>query len=237
MAPYYDDQQSNKYSVTYLRFSTFTLFCPIKSNPPPIIIWTTPFGILTSHSSSNVDLLLSANDKPIYKKLITLAGPFSARTRHIVHAVSPNHLSVTQARGSLEHRISCTGINMLGSYKYEFDFIVETKAEKHAVRLMLCTIGFGLSVSLIGVLMCIILKRTYYYPVDHMKTPPLYPTMTPNSASRTPPNFELNQWFSSAAANITGTLEQVRDKLRQSVQQAGGTIRQAAESYIIQIIL
>ena len=73
--------------------------------------------------------------------------------------------------------------------------------------------------------------------------------MTPNSAARTPPNFELNQWLSVAAANISGTLEQVRDKLRlgvqhvsehmgqtvqelftYSVQHAGGTIRQAAET-------
>ncbi|CAF4598715.1 unnamed protein product [Rotaria sp. Silwood1] len=230
IAPYYDPQQSDTHPASYLRFSTFTLICPINGQPPPIIIWSTPFGNLTSINISNIDLLPYNNGKPIYVTLTSLAGPLTARTRHKLHAFNTNHLSITQARASLQHHFSCSGINMLGIYTYKFNFNIDTYAKKHALWLMMYTMIFGFVMSLIGIILCIILKRTYYYSNDHMKTPPLYPTMTPNSAARTPPNFELNQWLSSAAANITGTLEQVRDKLRSGVQQVSGTIRQAAES-------
>ncbi|CAF2405325.1 unnamed protein product [Rotaria sp. Silwood2] len=229
-APYYDPQQVDTHPASYLRFSTFTLICPINGQPPPIIIWSTPFGNLTSINLSNIDLLPFNNDKPTYVTITSLAGPFTARTRHKLHAFNTNRLSITQARASLQHNFSCSGINMLGIYTYKFNFNIETYAKKHALWLMMYTMIFALVMSLIGIILCIILKRTYYYSSDHMKTPPLYPTMTPNSAARTPPNFEINQWLSSAAANITGTLEQVRDILRSSVQQVSGTIRQAAES-------
>ncbi|CAF1676113.1 unnamed protein product [Rotaria magnacalcarata] len=230
MAPYYDSQKLDSHPACYLRFSKFTLTCPIDAQPPPMIIWSTPFGNLTSINSSSIDLILFNNDQPFYRKLKTFAGPFSARTRHILYAFNTNQLSVTQARASLQHHLSCSGINMLGVYTHTFDFDIDTYAEKHALWIIIFTMSFGLFMSLIGGLICIILKRTYYYRGDHLKTPPVYPTMTPNSAARTPPNFEVNQWLSSAAANITETLEQVRDKLRLGVQQAGGTIRQAAET-------
>ncbi|CAF3381352.1 unnamed protein product [Rotaria socialis] len=230
MAPYYDPQKVDSHPASYLRFSKFTLTCPIGAQPPPMIIWSTPFGNLTSINSSSIDLILFNNDQPFYRKLKTFAGPFSARTRHIFYAFNTNQLSVTQARASLQHYLSCSGINMLGVYTHTFDFDIDTYAEKHALWIIAFTMSFGLFMSLIGGLICIILKRTYYYRSDHLKTPPVYPTMAPNSAERTPPNFELNQWLSSAAANITETLEQVRDKLRLGVQQAGGTIRQAAET-------
>ncbi|CAF0958214.1 unnamed protein product [Rotaria sordida] len=229
-APYYDPQQLDTYPASYLRLSTFTLICPINGQPPPIIIWSTPFGNLTSINSSNIDLLSFNNDKPIYITLISLAGPLTARTRHKLHAFNTNHLSITQARTSLQHHFSCSGINMLGIYTYKFNFNVNTYAKKHALWLMMFTMIFGFVMSLIGIILCIILKYTYYYSNDHIKTPPLYPTMTSNSAALTPPNFEFNQWLSLTAANITGTLEQVRDKLRSGVQQVSGTIRQAAES-------
>ena len=140
---------------------------------------------------------------------------------------------------------------MLGDYTYEFDFDIETNVVHRARWQIVYTTAFGLFMALIAGALCVTLKRTHYHG-DHLKTPPIYPTITPNSASRTPPNLELNQWLSLAAANISGTLEQVRDKLRLGVQQvsehmgqtmgratelftygvqhAGGTIRQAAET-------
>jgi len=248
VAPYYESQPYDVHSSSYLRFSTFTLICPINAQPPPIIIWSTPFGNLTSINSSDIDLVSSNNDEPMYITLIALAGPFTARTQHVLHAFDTNHLSVTQARATLQNRLSCTGINMLGTYTYKFDFHIDTFVEKHALWYIIYTMGFGIFMSLVAGALCVTLKRTKYYSGDHMITPPIYPTMTPNSAARTPPNFELNQWLSLAAANISGTLEQVRDKLRigvqhvsehmgraselftHGVQHAGGTIRQAAET-------
>lgn len=229
MAPSYNPQQHNMNRMSYLRFSKITLICPINGYPPPIIIWSTPFGILTSMKPSNIDLLSAYNQTIIYNKLTSSAGPPLARTRHVLQAFKTDHLSVTNARSGLQDHLYCSGINMLGMYTHKFNFDVETYAKKHVLRYLMYTLIAGFSMSFIGIILCVILKLTYFYPIDHMKTPPVYPTMTPNSASRTPPNFELNQWLSSAAANITGTLEQVRDKLRLSVLQVGGTIRQAAE--------
>jgi hypothetical protein len=252
MAPYYSPRRYNTQIPSYFRFSTFILICPISAQPPPIIIWSTPFGNLTSINSTNMDLLSSDdNDEPIYVTLTALAGPLTARTQHTLHAFNGSHLSVTQARAALQHRISCSGINMLGIYTYQFDFDIESYVQNHALWQIIYTMGFGFFMSLVAGALCVTLKRTYYNH-DHLKTPPIYPTMTPNSAARTPPNFELNQWLSLAAANISGTLEQVRDKLRLGVQQvsehmgqtmgraselftysvqhAGGTIRQAAET-------
>jgi hypothetical protein len=175
----------------------------------------------------------------------------TARTEHTLHAFNETHLSVTHARAALQHRISCSGVNMLGVYTYEFNFDIETYVQNRAIWEIIYTMSFGIFLALVGGASCVTLKRTYYN-VNHLETPPIYPTMTPNSAARTPPNFELNQWLSLAAANISGTLEQVRDKLRLGVQQvsehmgqtmgraselfnygvhhAGGTIRQAAET-------
>jgi hypothetical protein len=237
---------------SYLRFSTFTLICPISGQPPPIIVWSTPFGNLTPINSTTVDLLSSnTNDEPIYVTLTALAGPFTARTQHTLHAFQTNQLSITKARAALQHRISCSGISMLGIYTYEFDFDVETYVLHRALWQIIYTMAFGFFMALVAGALCVTLKRTYNQG-DHLKTPPIYPTMAPNSAARTPPNFELNQWLSLAAANISETLEQVRDKLRLGVQQvsehmgqtmgratelftygvqhAGGTIRQAAET-------
>ena len=252
MAPYYDQQPHDIRSTVYLRFSTFTLVCPINAQPPPMIIWSTPFGNLTSINTTVLDLLpLNTNTEPIYVTLSALAGPFTARTQHTLHAFDGSRLSVTQARAALQHRISCSGVNMLGTYTYEFHFDIDTHVLHRALWQLIYTSGFGFFMALVAGALCITLKRTYYRR-DHLKTPPIYPTMTPNSAARTPPNFELNQWLSEAAANISGTLEQVRDKLRMGVQQvsehmgqtmdratelfnygvqhAGGTIRQAAET-------
>ena len=182
--------------------------------------------------------------------MTALSGPLSARTKHRLHAFDKNHLSITRARASLQHSLSCSGRNMLGAYTHHFDFDIQTFVQKRALWHILYTAGFGFLMSLVAGALCMIVKRTSYYPSDHMKTPPIYPTLTTNSAARTPPNFELNQWLSTAAANISDTLEQVRDKLRlgvqhvsehmgraselltQSVQQAGGTIRQAAETLV-----
>ncbi|UJR21221.1 hypothetical protein I4U23_024317 [Adineta vaga] len=236
MAPYFSPQLDNSPSLPYLRFSTFTLTCPIYSEPPPIIIWSTPFE----------------KDEPIYVVVIALAGPFTARTRHRLHAFDTNQLLVTQARAGLRHRISCSGINMLGVYKHEFDFHIDSYGHKYPLWNIIYTMGFGFFMALVAGALCVSIKRTSYYSDDHLRTPPVYPTMTANSAARTPPNFELNQWLSVAAANISGTLEQVRDRLRSGVQHvsehmgqtmgraselftygvqhAGGTIRQAAES-------
>jgi hypothetical protein len=248
MAPYYNPRLSDVRPSSYLRFSTFILICPISADPSPVIIWSTPFGNLTSINTSNIDLLSFNNDEPLYVTIIALAGPITARTRHTLRAYNFNHLSITRARAALQHRLSCSGINMLGVYTHEFDFDVDSHVAKRALWQLLFTLIFGFCMALIGGILCLILKRTYYYKRDHMTTPPIYPTMTPNSAARTPPNFELNQWLSLAAANISGTLEQVRDKLRMGVQQvsehmgrasglftsgvqhAGGTIRLAAET-------
>lgn len=190
------------------------------------------------------------NDHPLYSTLTALSGPLLARTKHRLHAFDKNHLSITRARASLQHRLSCSGINMLGVHTHQFDFDIKTFVQKRALWHILYTAGFGFFMSLVAGALCAIVQRTSYYSGDHMKTPPIYPTLTPNSASRTPPNFEINQWLSMAAANISDTLEQVRDKLRvgvqhvsehmgraselltQSVQQAGGSIRQAAESLV-----
>ncbi|CAF1089496.1 unnamed protein product [Adineta ricciae] len=252
LAPYYDPQLMGTPLQSYYRFSTFTLICPINAQPPPIIIWSTPFGNLTSMNSSYVDLLSFNNDDdPIYVTLQALAGPLTARTEHTLHAFSGRQLSVTKARAALQNRIFCSGINMLGVYTYEFNFTIESHVQNRALWQLMYTASFGLFMSLVAGALCVTLKRTYYNG-DHLKTPPIYPTMAPNSAARTPPNFELNQWLSLAAANISGTLEQVRDKLRLGVQQvsehmgqtmgratelfnygvqhAGGTIRQAAET-------
>jgi len=248
MAPYYEPRPYDTLSLPYLRFSTFTLTCPINARPPPIIIWSTPFGSLTSINSSNIDLLSTANDEQIYVTLTALAGPLTARTRHMLHAFDKNHLSITQARAGFQHRLSCSGINMLGIYTHEFNFDIDNSGQKRSLWNIIYTMAFGFFMSLVGGALCVTLKRTSYYPTDHAHTPPIYPTMAPNSAARTPPNFELNQWLSLAAANISGTLEQVRDKLRlgvqqvsehmgraselltHSVQHAGGTIRHAAET-------
>jgi hypothetical protein len=248
MAPYFESRPYDVNSLSYLRYSTFTLTCPINAYPPPIIIWSTPFGNLTSINSSDIDLLYSDSDEPIYITITALAGPFTARTKHLLHAFNTTHLSVTQARAALQHRLSCSGINMLGVYTHRFDFNIDIFVEKHALWYLIYTAGFGFFMSLVAGALCLTLKRTSYYPGDDTKTPPIYPTLTPNSAARTPPNFELNQWLSLAAANISGTLEQVRDKLRvgvqhvsehmgraselftHGVQHAGGTIRQAAET-------
>ena len=252
MAPYYDPRPSDTPLSSYSRFSTFTLICPISAQPPPVIIWSTPFGNLTSINSSNVDLLLSSdNDDPIYVTLTALAGPLTARTKHTLHAFNGSRLSVTRARAALQHRISCFGVNMLGTYTHEFNFDIESDVQHRALWQIIYTMSFGFFMALVAGALCVTLKRTYYNG-DHLKTPPIYPTMAPNSAARTPPNFELNQWLSVAAANISGTLEQVRDKLRLGVQQvsehmgqtmdratelfnygvqhAGGSIRQAAET-------
>ncbi|CAF3700496.1 unnamed protein product [Adineta steineri] len=252
MAPYYNSRLSDASLPSYFRFSTFILICPISAQPPPVIIWSTPFGNLTSINSTSIDLLSSNNnDEPIYVTLTALAGPFTARTQHTLHAFSGNRLSVTKARAALQHRISCSGINMLGIYTYEFNFNIEIYVQNRALWQIIYTMSFGFFMALVAGALCVTLKRTYH-SVDHLKTPPVYPTMAPNSAARTPPNFELNQWLSLAAANISGTLEQVRDRLRTSVQQvsehmgqtkaratelfnygvqhAGGTIRQAAET-------
>lgn len=231
-----------------MRFSTFTLVCPITAYPPPIIIWSTPFGYLTSINFSDIDLVFTDNDDPLYTTLTALSGPLLARTKHRLRAFNKSQLSITRARASLQHRLSCTGINMLGVYTHQFDFDIDTFVKKRALWNILYTASFGFFMSLVAGALCVIVKRTSYYPSDHLKTPPIYPTMTPNSAARTPPNFELNQWLTTAAANISETLEQVRDKLRvgvqqvsehmgraselltHGVQQAGGTIRQAAET-------
>ena len=252
MAPYYDPKLDATAPPPFLRFSTFTLICPISSQPSPLIIWSTPFGRLTATNSSSLDLLATNIDERLYITLTVVIGPLTTRTRHTLHAFNANQLSVTRARAALDHHFSCTGINMLGNYTHNFDFIVDTNVRPRALWQMLYTLAFGFFLSLVGGALCITLKRTNYYPVDQLKTPPIYPTMTPNSASRTPPNFEVNQWLSLAAANISGTLEQVRDKLRlgvlqvseqmgqkmgraselftYGVQHAGGTIRQAAET-------
>ncbi|CAF0809478.1 unnamed protein product [Rotaria sordida] len=252
MAPYYHPPAYDPLIPSYFRFSTLILICPISAQPPPVIIWSTPFGNLTSINSTNIDLLPSNNnDEPIYVTLIALAGPLTARTLHTLHAFNESRLSVTQARAALQHRISCSGINMLGTYSYEFNFDIVTSVQSHALWHIIYTMSFGFFMALVAGALCVTLKRTYYN-CDNITTPPIYPTMTPNSAARTPPNFELNQWLSLAAANISGTLEQVRDKLRLGVQQvsehmgqtmgratelftygvqhAGGTIRQAAET-------
>ncbi|CAF0873135.1 unnamed protein product [Adineta ricciae] len=252
LAPYFSSQLVSTHSLPYLRFSTFTLTCPIDAQPPPIIIWSTPFGNLSSANSSHIDLLSSPNDEPIYIVLIALAGPFTARTRHTIHASDTNQLTITEARAGLRHYISCSGINMLGTYTYEFDFDIDPYGQKHALWNIIYTMGFGFFMALVAGALCVTIKRTSYYSNDLLRTPPVYPTMTVNSAARTPPNFELNQWLSVAAANISGTLEQVRDRLRSgvqhvsehmgqtmgraselftySVQHAGGTIRHAAET-------
>jgi hypothetical protein len=248
MAPYLDSRPYDVSTTSYLRFSKFTLICPINGKPRPIIIWSTPFGNLTSIDSSEIDLLSSNNDQPIYLLLKALAGPLTARTKHELHAFNQTHLSITQARAGLQDYLSCSGTNMLGTYTHKFHIHIDTFVQKRAVWNIIYTLAFGIFMSLIGGALCVTLKRTNYHSIDHMKTPPIYPTMTPNSASRTPPNFELNQWLSVAAANISETLEQVRDKLRlgvqhvsehmgraseiftHSVQHAGGTIRQAAET-------
>ncbi len=250
MAPYHESRPHDVHSSSYLRFSTFTLICPINAYPPPIIIWSTPFGNLTSSNSSDIDLLSSNNDELIYITLIALAGPLTARTQHRLHAFNTTHLSVTRARTALQNRLSCSGINMLGVYTHKFDFDIDTFVEKHALWYVIYTAGFGFFMSLVAGALCVIVKvkRVSCDSSDRMETPPIYPTLTTNSAARTPPNFELNQWLSLAAANISGTLEQVRDKLRvgvqhvsehmgraselftHGVQQAGGTIRQAAET-------
>lgn len=203
-------------------------------------------------NSTSIDLLSSNdNDEPIYVIITAWAGPLTARTLHTLHAFNGSRLSITHARAALQHRISCTGINMLGVYTYEFNFDIETYVQSRALWHIIYTTAFGFFMALVAGALCVTLKRTYYNG-DHLKTPPIYPTMAPNSAARTPPNFELNQWLSLAAANISGTLEQVRDKLRLGVQQvsehmgqtmgratelfnygvqhAGGTIRQAAET-------
>ncbi|CAF2124029.1 unnamed protein product [Rotaria magnacalcarata] len=252
MAPYYQAPIHDRPLPAYFRFSTIILICPISAQPPPVIIWLTPFGNLTSINSTSIDLLSSnGNDEPIYVTITALAGPFTARTQHTLHAFNGSRLSVTQTRAALQNRISCSGINMLGSYTYEFDFDIETYVQRRALWHIIYTTAFGFFMALVAGALCVTLKRTYYHD-DNLKTPPIYPTMTPNSAARTPPNFELNQWLSLAAANISGTLEQVRDKLRLGVQQvsehmgqtmgratelftygvqhAGGTIRQAAET-------
>ena len=218
MAPYYESRSYDTHPSSYLRFSTFTLICPINAQPPPIIIWSTPFGNLTSISLSDIDLLSSTNNQSIYTKLKVVAGPLTTRTRHVLYALNKTYLTITQARAGLQHNISCTGINMLGTYTHKFDFYIDTFAKKHAIWYIIYTFAFGFFMSLLGGALCLTLKHTNYSPVDHIKTPPIYPTLTPNSAARTPPNFELNQWLSSAAANISGTLEQVRDKLRLGVQ-------------------
>ncbi len=248
MAPYHDSQSDDMYLSSYLRFSTFTLICPIKGYPPPIIIWLTPFGNLTSINSSDIDLLSLNNDEPFYITVTALAGPFSARTKHQLHAFNSTYLSVTRARAALRNRLSCSGVNMLGVYTYKFDFDVDLFVQKRSLWYIIYTAGFGFFMSLVAGALCVTVKRTSDHSTDHMKTPPIYPTFTTNSAALTPPNFELNQWLSSAAANISGTLEQVRDKLRvgvqhvsehmgraselftHGVQHAGGTIRQAAET-------
>lgn len=232
--------------------STFTLVCPINGQPAPIIIWSTPFGNLTSINATSIDLLTTDDyNEPIYVTLTALAGPFTARTEHTLHAFNDTRLSVTHARAALQHRISCSGINMLGVYTHEFNFDIQTYVMNRAIWQLIYTASFGFFLALVAGALCVTLKRTYYNG-DNLKTPPIYPTMAPNSAARTPPNFELNQWLSLAAANISGTLEQVRDKLRLGVQQvsehmgqtmgratelfnygvqhAGGTIRQAAET-------
>ncbi|CAF0817792.1 unnamed protein product [Rotaria sp. Silwood1] len=252
MAPYYHPSAYDPLMPIYFRFSTFILICPISSQPPPIIIWSTPFGNLTSINSTSIDLLSSNNnDEPLYVTLTVLAGPLTARTEHTLHAFNGSHLSVTHARAALQHRISCSGINMLGTYTFEFNFDIQTYMQSRALWQIIYTMGFGFFMALVAGALCVTLKRTHYNG-ENLKTPPIYPTMAPNSAARTPPNFELNQWLSLAAANISGTLEQVRDKLRLGVQQvsehmgqtmgratelfsygvqhAGGTIRQAAET-------
>ena len=233
MAPHFAPRENYADPSTYLRFSTFTLACPINAQPPPLIIWSTPFGKFISINSSNIDLISSTIDEPIYISLTSVAGPLTMRTRHTLHAFNTTHLSVTQARGALQHQFSCSGINMLGMYTHQLNFYIDTNAKRRALWQIMYTIVFGFLMSLSGGLLCIILNRTYYYSSDHMKTPPLYPTMAPNSASRTPPNLEPNQWLLSAAANITGTLEQVRDKLRLGVQQVsehmGQTMGRASE--------
>ena len=217
-----------------------------------MVVWFTPFGNLTASNASTIDLLV--DDGRLFIKLVARAGPPTARTKHVLHAFDSTHLSITRTRAALSRRLSCSAVNMLGSATYEFQFQVDSFVQPRALWQMFFTLAVGLFLSLLGGAVCLILKQTRYYPVDQMRTPPLYPTMTPNSAARTPPNFEFNQWFSTAAANISETLEQVRDKLRQGVQQvsehmgqtmgrasgfithgvqtAGGTIRQAATSYV-----
>jgi hypothetical protein len=141
MAPYYEPRPDDIHLSSYLRFSTFTLICPINAQPPPIIIWSTIFGNLTSINSSDVDLLSSADNETIYITLTVLAGPLTARTRHMLEAFNKNHLSVTQARAALQHRLSCSGINMLGTYTHKFDFAIDTFVEKHALWYIICTMG------------------------------------------------------------------------------------------------
>ena len=216
---------------SYVRLSTITLTCPIKAYPPPIIIWSTPFGKLAAINSSDIDLLLFDSHEPIYSKLTVLSGPLTARTKHILHALNSNQLTITRVRAGLQTSISCMGINILGNMTYKHEFIVENFIQKHAIWNMIYTLSFGIVLSLIAGLLCTIVPRTWYYSHKHLKTPPIYPTMTPNSAARTPPNFELNQWLSIAAANISGTLEQVRDKLRIGVQHVSEHMGRASELF------
>ena len=155
----------------------------------------------------------------LYVSLTARAGPIGTQTRHNLNILTNNRLSITRARAALENRFACSAVNMLGTYRHEFDFKVDSNIQERAIPQLLYTLAFGMFLSLIGGVLCVSVDSAKFSTTKQIKTPPLYPTLTPNSAARTPPNFELNQWLSSAAANITGTLEQVRDKLRSGVQQ------------------
>lgn len=211
----------------YLRFSTFTLICPIVSKPTGLIIWSTPFGYLSSVNATTIDLVPIDLDRNIYVNLVARSGPIGTRIRHVL-SVDQNRLTVTGARAALEKDFSCTAINMLGVYRHDFQFTVETNVKKGALRELFYTLCFGFFMSLIGGALCISMRVQNYTKTDQFRTPPIYPTLTPNSAARTPPNFEFNQWWSTATANITESLEQVRERLWTSVQHVTGHVGRAS---------
>ncbi|CAF0758880.1 unnamed protein product [Didymodactylos carnosus] len=238
-------------TLTQLRFSKFILQCPIQGEPLPTIIWSTPFGQLTTSSSIDQLYYYRNTTSDLYTSIMALAGPLTARTKHHLRAYNHRYLEITRARSALNSHIECTGYNLLGSYTYKFSLNVNTHIQDRLFWQLIYTVSCGLFISLVAGALCISMKRTYYSK-DNIKTPPIYPTMAPNSASRTPPNFAMNEWLSLAYGNISDTLEQVRDKLRASVQQvsvhmgttmargmelfthglehAGGTLRQTAET-------
>jgi hypothetical protein len=206
--------------------SDIKLKCIANGSPEPAIVWQTSFGYFTNINTSLYEQIFHKLGKLIKvhgDMTVRLSTYGSAQSINRISVTDQNELSITNVRQKFVGKLSCLAVNGAGLAIVDFYVDIRAGVRDQFFYCLLVGVVSAFISCLIGSIACAINEKhaVAMFPM----TPPIHPTPFDTNATPTPPNFDLNQWMTQAASNITETLEQVKKKLHKGVEKASITVK------------
>lgn len=225
---------TGEYEKTNETDSNYTL----SSLPAINFVWKTPYGYFMKLNNTyfkfNIfDQMRNLTNLHEYMRFKTAINTGSSTINEIYVSQDENifinnisstssQLIVTNFRQRYTGEYTCIAYNSFNFDYLTFNIQVRVGVMDYFFYNFVVFVAISILLAIIGIVFCIICERN---ALDNFPmTPPVFPTPF-DTVPTTPPNFDFNQWMTTTATNIQGTLDQASKKLRKGFEKASVTVK------------